>query len=129
MIPTSQWSGSAMLGFGFGFLLVACFAGFLLHGFKRLLATLLFVLVGGVYAVGGLLRLSAEGSAKTTPPTLAESQREAVRRYPELGVKGSRMNEAYLARYRIYKSTRPEYFNDQNWPVNLAEETAPTLHR
>lgn len=62
-----------------------------------------------------------------TPPeevfaTVAEAQREAVRRYPELGVAGSEFNAAFIARYQLYQRTRPEYFRDASWPVRLARE-------
>ena len=51
-----------------------------------------------------------------------EAQREAVRRYPELGVAGSKLNVAFLSRYKLYQRERPNYFADNSWPVRLAEE-------
>lgn len=56
--------------------------------------------------------------------TVAEAQREAVRRYPMLGVKGSRMNQAYVDRYHLYQNTRPDFFQTTSWPVELANEIA-----
>jgi hypothetical protein len=56
--------------------------------------------------------------------TVAEAQREAVRRYPALGVKGSRMNQAYVDRYHLYQNTRPDFFQTTSWPVELADEIA-----
>jgi len=58
--------------------------------------------------------------------TVEDAQREAVRRYPELGVRGSKLNAAFLARYKTYKQLKPEYFADLSWPVRLAEEVFET---
>lgn len=59
--------------------------------------------------------------------TVEEAQREAVRRYPELGVRGSKLNAAFLARYRTYRQLKPEYFKDNAWPIRLAEEVLEPL--
>lgn len=56
--------------------------------------------------------------------TVADAQREAVRRYPLLGIKGSRMNQAYVDRYRLYQKTNPDFFQNTRWPVELADEIA-----
>src|SRR4051812_1920911 len=40
--------------------------------------------------------------------TVAEAQREALRRYPELGVAGSRFNTEFLSRYKQYEQQRPD---------------------
>ena len=60
--------------------------------------------------------------------TVAEAQRAAIERYPALSIGGSRLNAAFVARYRLYKQTRPEYFNDSSWPMNLAVEVSQTIH-
>jgi hypothetical protein len=68
-------------------------------------------------------------SASTTSQrfsSVAEAQREAVRRYPELGIAGSRLNSAFTARYKTYQQQRPEYFRDTSWPIRLAEELTQT---
>jgi len=54
--------------------------------------------------------------------TADEAQREAIRRYPELGVIGSKLNREFVARYKLYQQQRPEYFRDTSWPLHLAEE-------
>ena len=59
--------------------------------------------------------------------TVDESQREAVRLHPDLGVSGTRFNKEFLSLYKRYKQNRPDYFSDPSWPVTLAEETANTL--
>ena len=56
--------------------------------------------------------------------TVDEAQREALKRYPELGVNGSKLNTAYIARYKAYQQTRPEFFQNPQWPLVLADEVA-----
>jgi hypothetical protein len=60
------------------------------------------------------------------PPvmTVDEAQREALKRYPDLGVQGSKLNVAYVARYKAYQQQRPEFFQNPRWPLLLAEEVA-----
>jgi hypothetical protein len=58
--------------------------------------------------------------------TVADAQRAAVQRHPELGVAGSKLNSEFVARYRRYQRTRPEYFRDPSWPLHLAEELTQT---
>ena len=62
--------------------------------------------------------------ARPTQPSAipAAAQQEAVRRYPELGVAGSKLNTEFVARYKRYRQERPEYFNDASWPLRLADE-------
>ena len=56
---------------------------------------------------------------------LVEASRvEAVRRYPDLAVKDSKLNRAFVARYSAYQQEQPVYFQDVNWPVRLAEEVS-----
>lgn len=59
--------------------------------------------------------------------TEAEAQREAVRRYPELGKPGSRMNADFLARYQRYQREDPAALKDPAWPLHLAEESAQAV--
>jgi hypothetical protein len=74
----------------------------------------------------------ARQEAVTTPTpafaTVAEAQRAAIERYPALSIGGSRLNAAFVGRYKLYKQTRPEYFNDSAWPMNLAVEVSQTIH-
>ena len=59
-----------------------------------------------------------------TAETVALSQTAAVKRFPQLGIRGSRMNIEFIARYERYKKSSPDYFRDPNWPVHLAEEVS-----
>jgi hypothetical protein len=53
--------------------------------------------------------------------------REAVRRYPDIGVAGSRLNMEFVARHKRYQKEHPEYFRDTSWPLRLAEESARAI--
>ena len=69
------------------------------------------------------------GSKRIRFSSVAEAQQEAVRRHPDLGVSGSMLNAAYVARYKYYQRERPSYFSDNSWPVRLADEVvASEIH-
>ncbi|MHA3771324.1 hypothetical protein ACXR0O_07270 [Verrucomicrobiota bacterium sgz303538] len=59
--------------------------------------------------------------------TPAEAQVEAVRRFPDLGVAGTKLHSEFLTRYRRYQSEKPAYFLDAAWPVTLAEESLQAI--
>ena len=52
------------------------------------------------------------------------AQKAAVQKYPELAAAGSKLNSAFVARYKLYQQTNPQYFNDPAWPMKLADEAA-----
>ena len=54
----------------------------------------------------------------------ARAQEEAMRRYPAIGVEGSVENELFLERLRKLKEDRPEFFDEEEWPLYLAEGVA-----
>ena len=56
--------------------------------------------------------------------TTARAQEEAMRRYPGIGVKGSVENALFLERLRKMKEERPEFFEEEEWPLFLAEGVA-----
>jgi hypothetical protein len=56
--------------------------------------------------------------------TVADAQKEALRRYPDLGVAGSRFNAGFVALYARYKQERPALFQDPSWPLQIAETVA-----
>jgi len=60
-------------------------------------------------------------------PITDEAQREAIRRFPALGVAGSAMNAEFVSRYNQYLTSRPDFFKDSLWPIRLAEEADQTL--
>ena len=83
--------------------------------------------IRGRYGAGAASHSPASLTTPFSPPayvTVADAQKEAVRRYPSLGVKGSRMNTAYVDRYHFYQKTRPSFFSSPSWPLQLADEVA-----
>ena len=60
------------------------------------------------------------------PRTEADFQAEAVRRYPDLAVAGSKMNVAFVERVGFYRKYRPEFFQNTDWPIKVAKEIAKT---
>ena len=70
-------------------------------------------------------RQGAQPTPTPTPPqTVADAQKEAVRRYPDLAVEGSAFNQEFLALYKRHQQDGREYFTDPAWPLHLAEEVA-----
>jgi len=59
--------------------------------------------------------------------TVAEAEKEAIRRYPTLGIAGSDFNKAFLALRQRYQKEHPEVLKDPSWPVILASETAKSV--
>lgn len=55
------------------------------------------------------------------------AQREAVRRYPELGQAGSALNQEFVARHKRLQQEQPEALRDPSWPLRLAEEAAQAV--
>ena len=54
----------------------------------------------------------------------ARAHAEAIRRYPAIGVEGSVENEFIVERFRKLKAERPEFFDEEEWPLFLAEGVA-----
>ena len=58
---------------------------------------------------------------------VAASQGRALRKYPALGVAGSRFNAAFLARYQQLNQQGSARLNSADWPEKLAAECAAKL--
>ena len=56
--------------------------------------------------------------------TTARARAEAIRRYPAIGVEGSAENALFIESYRKMKGDRPEFFDEEEWPLFLAEGVA-----
>ena len=56
-----------------------------------------------------------------------QSQSVAVQAYPDLGVKGSLMNDLFAQLYREHGWRDPEFFKNDQWPLQLAKECAQKL--
>jgi hypothetical protein len=117
-------------------LLIGLVQAFIVIGFVIAVGIVIGVFFGVFFGVSGLKQLqtlqhyqpsyvlTARSTPAPAPATIADAQKEAVRRYPLLGVNGSRMNKAYVDRYRLYQKTNPAYFSDPSWPLQLANEVA-----
>jgi len=57
------------------------------------------------------------------------NQSEAVRLFPELGLRGSPLNSLFLERYSDYRRSRPDYFASDEWPIQLAQQCADELQK
>lgn len=55
------------------------------------------------------------------------AQARAVREFPELGVAGSLFNAEFLARVKALKSEDIRYFNNPEWPYDLAKRVNESL--
>lgn len=56
------------------------------------------------------------------------SQARAVSEFPELGVAGSPFNAEFLARVKALKAEDIKYFNNPEWPYDLAKRVGEVLH-
>ena len=61
---------------------------------------------------------------KSFEETVNAAQYAAVARYPELGKAGSSFNSRFVAVYRRRRAENPEYFDNPQWPLQLADEIA-----
>jgi hypothetical protein len=63
----------------------------------------------------------AQPTASKTSNVTLRSQQEAMRRYPALAAADSPENQIYVETYRELKGTRPDFFEDPEWPIQLAD--------
>ena len=49
-------------------------------------------------------------------------QLEAVRQFPDLAVKDSKLNQQYVAEYQRLKAANPQFFSNPRWPMTLASQ-------
>ena len=71
--------------------------------------------------------LQPKAAASDAPASVAGTlpfQHEAMARYPELGRPGSPFNVEFLARVRNYRVVNRAFFQNERWPVLLAEQVA-----
>ena len=52
------------------------------------------------------------------------AQQRAVKLFPDLAKPGSDLNWEFVRRYKLYQSENPAYFNNPEWPTQLARESA-----
>jgi hypothetical protein len=61
---------------------------------------------------------------RPAPQASAEARARAVKMFPDLARADSQLNRQFLQRYQIYLETRPEFFDDPEWPTALARDCA-----
>jgi hypothetical protein len=69
-----------------------------------------------------ILILTATLAAADTPAL--DSQREAVAKFPELGVEGSEFHRIFMAHVKAIRKANPSFFDDPRWPMLIAEDVA-----
>ncbi|EDY21274.1 hypothetical protein CfE428DRAFT_1567 [Chthoniobacter flavus Ellin428] len=80
----------------------------------------------GIIAVVAALALALGGwyyYHQNLPVTEQEARKQAVERYPALGVRDSALNREFIARYNRLRATNKDYFKDAGWPLKLAAES------
>lgn len=96
--------------------------------------TFTFVVSGETATLQGY-NVSSQELLTGAPPATATvqfasadaAQREAVRRYPDLGKSGSTLNQEFVARHKRLQQEQPEALRDPSWPLRLAEEAAQAV--
>jgi hypothetical protein len=66
---------------------------------------------------------SSPATPKPSPANVEASKQRALAVYPQLAKSGSPLNREFVRRYQQYQHTRPDYFNDLEWPMKLAKES------
>ena len=59
--------------------------------------------------------------------SVAQAQQEALRRYPDLGIAGSKFNAEFLVRYQRYQGEKSQILQDNSWPLRIAEEVGQAI--
>jgi hypothetical protein len=67
---------------------------------------------------------ASEPAPETPAQVTQRAQREAMRRYPALAVRGSVENELFVNTYNELKIVGSEVLNDPEWPLDIAESLA-----
>ncbi len=68
---------------------------------------------------------TANADREETPAQITQrSQKEAIRRYPALGIKNSPENLLFIEMYRELRNTNSELLKDPEWPLDVAQMLA-----
>ena len=51
-----------------------------------------------------------------------EAQQRAIAKHPSLGVADSPLNQEFVARVKWYRTAVPNFFNNPDWAIDLAEQ-------
>ncbi|MEA3211273.1 MAG: hypothetical protein QOE70_4330 [Chthoniobacter sp.] len=68
----------------------------------------------------------ADALVASTPQSQL-SQERAVAAYPDIGVKGSELNKAFVDVFNHWKTWKPEQLQRDNWPELVAREAVRVL--
>jgi hypothetical protein len=72
----------------------------------------------------GSMRGTAVVSAAATPHPATDSQAQAVKKYPSLGVQGSAFNQKFVQLYNVKRNAEPAFLAQADWPMQLADQAA-----
>lgn len=76
-----------------------------------------------LFALLSLFSLLAPAMAQT----VADSQKQALTKYPELAKEGSGLHTQFMALYRQAKESNQQLLDDPNWPMILAEKASDLI--
>lgn len=86
-------------------------------------------LAGSEQPATGVQAPEEPGVNETPAEITARAQREVIRRYPALGVKGSLENQAFVNLFNeLRENGGDDFFTDPEWPIALAELLAKREH-
>jgi hypothetical protein len=71
--------------------------------------------------------LPAQAAIQSGYASVLEAQQAAMKRYPELGVAGSKFNATFVELHTQAKAKRPGLLTENDWPMVLANEVAQKL--
>jgi hypothetical protein len=74
-----------------------------------------------------VLALSAVASTQAWSQTVAEAQKKALAKHPDLGREGSPFHTKFLSLYKEIKEKEPKLLSNPSWPIVLADRTEEAL--
>ena len=76
-----------------------------------------------LFAILAVFSLHAPVMAQTA----ADSQKQAVEKYPELAKEGTPLHSKFIELYRQAKETNPTFLQNPDWPITLADKASALL--
>jgi hypothetical protein len=67
--------------------------------------------------------------ASALAQTAADSQKQAVEKYPELAKEGTPLHSKFIELYRQAKETNPTFLQNPDWPITIADKASALLIR
>lgn len=78
-------------------------------------------------AVVSMPRAATTPRPVPTGPASVAAQQRAMAKYPQLSVKDSLLNRAFIEHIRRHQTDKPEVFDNSEWPTVIAAEAAASL--